>query len=130
MNNCFLKLQRLHPDAIIPTYANPGDFGMDLSAVEPVTIPSGQVQLIKTGWAVEWSNPNYCLQICSRSGLALKSGIFVLNSPGVVDFNYRGEIGVILANFGSEEYAVRKGGRIAQLLIVPVLRVSPSLFLS
>ena len=121
MTTCFLKLQRLHPDAILPTYANPGDFGMDLSAVEPVIIPSGQVQLIKTGWAVEWSNPSYCLQICSRSGLALKSGVFVLNSPGVIDFNYRGEIGVILANFSGGEYVVKAGDRVAQLLVVPVL---------
>lgn len=122
-----IKLQKLHPDAIIPSYANgdekEGDIGLDLCSVENLTIEPGKVKLVRTGWAMEITNHDFALKIYPRSGLALKNSITVLNSPGLIDFNYRDDIGVILINHGDEPFEVKKGMRIAQLVVVKVLRV-------
>lgn len=114
-----LSFKRIHPDAVLPSYAHPGDAGMDVRSVEDLVIPAGGRALVHTG-LVAVIPEGYELQVRSRSGLALKSGVAVLNSPGTVDAGYRGEIGVILANFGDGEFAVGKGDRVAQLVAAPV----------
>ena len=114
-----LSFKRIHPDAVLPSYAHPGDAGMDVRSVEDLVIPAGGRALVHTG-LVAVIPEGYELQVRSRSGLALKSGVAVLNSPGTVDAGYRGEIGVILANFGDGEFAVKKGDRVAQLVAAPV----------
>jgi dUTP pyrophosphatase len=98
-----------------PEYAHEGDSGFDIRAnlENPIIIKSGKRHLIPTGLYFELP-PNVELQIRSRSGLALRSGIAVLNSPGTVDNCYRGEIGVILINHGEDEFLVKHGDRIAQ----------------
>lgn len=119
-----LKLQRLHPDAIIPEYANHGDVGLDLSTIDSGVLKPGERGLFKSGWAMELTNPDYCLQVFPRSGLALKHGVTVLNTPGLIDFNYRGDIGIILINHGQEDFIVFKGMRVAQLVVSRVLKLN------
>ena len=114
-----LSFKRVNPDAVLPSYAHPGDAGMDLRSVDDVAIPSGGRALVHTGLVVNLPQ-GYEAQVRPRSGLALKNGVTVLNTPGTIDAGYRGEIGVILANFGAEPFAVRKGDRIAQMVIAPV----------
>ena len=114
-----LSFKRIHPDAVLPSYAHPGDAGMDVRSVEDLVIPAGGRVLVHTG-LVAVIPESYELQVRSRSGLALKSGVAVLNSPGTVDAGYRGEIGVILANFGDGGFVVKKGDRVAQLVAAPV----------
>lgn len=114
MKNIYFK--KLNDKAVIPTYAHPGDAGMDLYSVEEVTIKAGSFGLVKTGLSMELP-PKTEAQIRSRSGLALKNGVFVLNSPGTIDESYRGEIGIILANFGKADFKVNIGDRIAQMVI-------------
>jgi dUTP pyrophosphatase len=114
-----VPLQRLHPDAVAPVQQHPGDAGWDLSALEGSTIAPGGRTLIRTGWAIAipegWEG-----QVRPRSGLALKRGITVLNSPGTIDSGYRGEIGVVLHNTSEEMQVIGAGERIAQLVIAPV----------
>ena len=92
---------------------------MDLRSVDDAVIPAGGRALVHTGLVVNLP-PGYEAQVRPRSGLALKSGVTVLNTPGTIDAGYRGEIGVILANFGEEPFSVHKGDRIAQMVIAPV----------
>ena len=114
-----LSFKRISPDAVLPSYAHPGDAGMDLRSVDDAVIPPGGRALVHTGLVVNLP-PAYEAQVRPRSGLALKNGVTVLNTPGTIDAGYRGEIGVILANFGAEPFTVRKGDRIAQMVIAPV----------
>lgn len=114
-----LAFKRIHPDAVLPAYAHPSDAGMDLRSVADVVIPRGGRALVPTGLVILLP-PLYEAQVRPRSGLALKHGVTVLNSPGTIDAGYRGEIGVILANFGEADFAVKRGDKIAQLVIVPV----------
>ena len=100
----------------VPKYAKPGDAGADLVSAEDVTIGSRSRVLVKTGTWIEMPE-GYVGLIHPRSGLAVKSGITVLNSPGTIDAGYRGEIGVILYNTSFEPLEVSKGDRIAQLII-------------
>lgn len=111
--------KRLRPDAELPAYARPGDAGMDLRSVEDAVVPRGGRALVKTGLAMQLPF-GYEAQVRPRSGLALKHGVTVLNTPGTIDSGYRGEVGVILANFGDSDFPVAKGDRIAQLVIAPV----------
>jgi dUTP pyrophosphatase len=113
-----LEIARLKESAILPVRATPNAAGMDLFAAETATIDPGQRCLIGTGIAIALQ-PWHVGLVCPRSGLALKSGITVLNAPGVIDPDYRGEVGVILVNLGDEPYQVLAGARIAQLVIVP-----------
>jgi dUTP pyrophosphatase len=117
-----LNVLKLTEDAIIPQYAHPDDAGMDLFSIDSITIKPGQIVLIHTGIAIELPN-NMEAQIRPRSGLALKNGITLLNSPGTIDAGYRGEIGVILINHGREDFEVKKGARIAQMVIKPIIHV-------
>lgn len=124
-----IKINKLHPNAQIPTYTHgpDEDAGMDLRSLEYVVLQRGIPTLVKTGLSVELP-PGYELQIRSRSGLALKHGLIVLNSPATIDPGYRGEIGVILCWTGtrsdkmvqSEEgfgWEVMAGDRIAQMVV-------------
>ncbi len=120
-----LKVKRLIKDASVPSYHHRGDAGMDLAAAETITISPGEVKLVKTGIAIELPEGTEA-QIRPRSGLALKHGITVLNSPGTIDQDYRGEIGVILINHSDSPFNVETGSRIAQLVVKPVLFVQVS----
>jgi dUTP pyrophosphatase len=117
-----LKIKKLHPDAIAPSYSHPGDAGLDLFTVEAATIGPSESKLIKTGISIELPEGTEG-QVRPRSGLALKHQITLLNSPGTIDEGYRGEVGVIVINHGKQEFEVTKGMKIAQLLVKPVLRV-------
>src|SRR5690242_18519346 len=110
-------------DLPLPAYATAGAAGMDLlAAVEaPITIAPGTRALIPTGLAVALP-PGYELQIRPRSGLALRHGIVLPNSPGTIDEDYRGEIQVILLNTGDAPFTVERGARIAQAVLAPVTR--------
>ena len=118
-----LRFKKVHPEAVLPTYAHASDAGMDVRSVEDVVIPAGGRALVHTG-LVMLLPPGYEAQVRPRSGLALKHGITVLNTPGTIDSGYRGEVGVILANFGSEGFAVAKGDKIAQIVVAPVTQAA------
>lgn len=107
-----------------PAYARPGDAGMDLHSVRDVVVEPGARVLIPTGVAIALP-PGYVGLVNPRSGLALSSGVTVLNGPGTIDAAYRGEISVILINTDAQESChIRRGDRIAQLLIMPVVQAS------
>ena len=108
--------QKIDPTAILPKYAHAGDAGMDICSIENITIPVMQRKLIHTGLRARIPE-GLEIQVRPRSGLALKHGVTVLNTPGTIDSGYRGEIGVILANFGDKGFDVRKGDRVAQLVV-------------
>lgn len=98
-------------------------FGTDCQAVAEYTIPPGQRVLVQSGFRIEME-PGFEAQVRPRSGLALRRGLTVLNSPGTVDHDYRGEIGVILINLGAIEQTILRGSRVAQLVIAPVARAT------
>ena len=118
-----IGVKKLREDAMLPEYANYGDAGADIFASEEVVIKPNSRALIKTGIALEIPDLTE-VQIRSRSGLALKNGIHVLNSPGTIDCGYRGEIGVILYNSSNEEFTVTKNMKIAQIVVKPVLQAN------
>lgn len=111
--------------ALPPAYKTPGASGADICAYlsEPVTIARGERALIPTGVFAEIPE-GYEIQVRPRSGLALKHGVTVLNSPGTVDSDYRGEIGVVLVNLGDKPFVVENGERIAQLVVTAVQRAT------
>jgi dUTP pyrophosphatase len=113
-----LRIKRLRPDAILPQYAHgpQEDAGMDLRAAEDAELEPGRPAAIPTGLAIEVP-PGCEAQVRPRSGLALHHAITLPNSPATIDPGYRGEIKVILLNLGRETYSVRRGDRIAQLVI-------------
>ncbi len=125
--NVPVRVRRLahNQDLPLPVYATEGAAGMDLLAAidEPVLIASGQRVLIPTGLAIALP-AGYELQIRPRSGLALRNGIVLPNSPGTIDEDYRGEIQVIVLNTGNEPFQVERGTRIAQAVLAPVVRVT------
>ena len=114
-----LRFKKVHPDAVLPSYAHPSDAGMDLRSVDDLTLAPGQRALVHTG-LVMLLPPLYEAQVRPRSGLSLKNGVTVLNTPGTIDSGYRGEVGVILINLGQAAFDVRKGDKIAQMVIAPV----------
>jgi dUTP pyrophosphatase len=120
-----IKLFRLpHGDGLaLPHYASEDAAGLDVAAAEELTLNPGQRQAVGTGFAIEIPR-GYEVQVRPRSGLAMKHGITCLNTPGTIDSDYRGEVKVILANLGTEPFAVRRGERIAQLVPSPVLKAS------
>jgi len=118
-----VEIMRISKDAIIPEYAHDDDSGCDLFSVEDVIIPPGKHKLIKTG--IKIAIPiGFETQVRSKSGLALKQGLFVLNSPGTIDAGYRGEICVILANFSEQPTTIEKGQKVAQMVIMPVFQAA------
>lgn len=106
-------------DLDLPGYATAGAAGMDVVSAEDLTLTAGARHAVATGLAVAIP-PGYEIQVRPRSGLALKHGISVPNSPGTIDSDYRGELKVILINHGSEAFEIRRGDRIAQLVLAPV----------
>ena len=114
-----LAFKRIHSDAVLPAYAYKSDAGMDVRSVADIVIAPGKRALVPTG-LVMLLPPGYEAQVRPRSGLALKNGVTVLNTPGTIDSGYRGEAGVILANFGDTDFVVQKGDKIAQIVIAPV----------
>ena len=111
-----LMFKKEDKDAMLPTYAHPEDAGMDIFSNEEKIIPSKSWALVKTGFSMELPS-NYEAQVRSKSGLTLKSGLIVLNSPGTIDENYRGEVGVILMNVSDNDYKVERYQKIAQMVI-------------
>jgi dUTP pyrophosphatase len=117
-----VAVRRLRPDAHVPRQAYEGDAGLDLSACERVVLGPGQRAVVPTGLAVEIPE-GHAGFVQPRSGLAARHGIGIVNSPGLIDSGYRGEIRVVLLNTGDEPFAVEPGMRIAQLVVVPVAAV-------
>jgi dUTP pyrophosphatase len=111
----------LHPDAVLPAYANEGDAGCDLVAVETCTLaPGGGREMVGTGLSIAIP-PGYGGFVLPRSGLAAKYGVTCINAPGLIDAGYRGEVRVAMVNLDpANEYVVHKGDRIAQLVVLPV----------
>ena len=120
-----LKLKKVRPGAVLPGRATPGSAAVDLRAVcgdEGVRLePMGRA-VIPTGIAIELPGPETVALVFARSGLGIKKGVCLSNGVGVIDSDYRGEIGVGLVNLGSEPYTVQPGDRIAQLMVVPVVQ--------
>jgi dUTP pyrophosphatase len=115
-----ILVTKLDNDAVIPTYAKPGDAGADLYSISDLVLAPGERALVKTGIAIALPN-GYVGLVHPRSGLGLKNGISVVNTPGTIDAGYRGEIGVVLINHDlHESFQVKKGDRIAQLVIQKV----------
>jgi dUTP pyrophosphatase len=111
-------------DIPLPRYQSEGSAGMDICAAieEPITIPPGGIVLVPTNVAIALPTGYEC-QVRTRSGLALRHGIFALNSPGTIDSDYRGEIKIILANFSQQPFVINRGDRIAQLVVAKYERV-------
>lgn len=122
-----LKIKKLRENAQIPFRATAGSAGMDLYACidEPVTLAHGEKAVIPTGIAIALPSPELGAFIFARSGLAIKHGIGLLNSVGVIDSDYRGEVCVGVINQLSEPYTINPGERIAQLVILPVSLIEP-----
>jgi len=123
-----VRISRTHPempDIPLPSYATPGSAGMDVCASlgEPVVLQPGDRALIPSGFSIELP-VGYEAQVRPRSGLAIKNGIGVLNGPGTIDSDYRGEVKVILVNQGQDPFTVRRGDRIAQMVICRYERVA------
>jgi len=109
------------PPLELPRYETPGSAGMDLRADEPFTLAPGERRLVSTGLALEIP-PGHEGQVRPRSGLAVKHGIAIVNAPGTIDSDYRGEVKVVLVNLGREPVPFARGDRIAQLVVAPVVR--------
>ena len=118
-----IRLKRLaHGEGLpVPAYASAGAAGLDVVAAESLTLAPGARHAVATGFGIAIPE-GYEVQVRPRSGLALKHGITCLNTPGTIDSDYRGEVKVILANLGSEQFEVVRGERIAQLVPAPVLK--------
>ena len=124
-NDIRIGLKRLPSGAglPLPSYASAGAAGLDVVAAESLVLAPGTRAAVATGFAIAIPE-GYEVQVRPRSGLALKSGVTCLNTPGTIDSDYRGEVKIILANLGQEAFHVRRGERIAQLVPAPVLKAS------
>ena len=122
MNYLTVNIKKLSKNAIIPKFSHADDSGADVYSIDDVVINAGEKALIHTGLAIELPDGYEC-QVRSKSGLALHSSIFVLNSPGTIDHGYRGECNVILMNLGKEPYHVKVGQKIAQFVFKPIFQV-------
>ena len=120
-NNLKIELKKLNKNAVVPTYSKYGDCACDLYSVEDVTIKPMERKLIDTGIAIALPD-GFEAQIRPRSGNAWKKGLTVLNSPGTIDFGWRGNIKVILVNLGTDTVGINIGDRIAQMKFSPVYR--------
>ncbi len=118
-----IKIRRLDKSLPLPVYQTEGSSGLDLYASRDCVLASGGFEMISTGVALEIPG-GYEGEVRARSGLASKFGIGVLNSPGTIDSDYRGEIKVILFNIGKKDFEIKKGNRIAQLIITKVEKVN------
>ena len=120
-----ILVKKLHPKVKLPSYKTNGSSGMDIMAFleKPIYIMPQKSQLISTGMSIAIPDDTE-VQIRPRSGLAAKNNISVLNTPGTIDSDYRGELKVILFNHGSKEFLIRNGDRIAQMILVPIMKAS------
>ena len=120
-----VRIMRLpHGEGLpLPAYATPGAAGMDVVAAEDVTLAPSARHAMATGFALAIPD-GHEIQVRPRSGLALKHGISLPNTPGTIDADYRGELKIILINLGAEPFAIQRGDRIAQLVLAPVTRAS------
>jgi dUTP pyrophosphatase len=114
-----IKIKKLQPEAVIPTYAHKGDSGMDVFAINELVLLPMRRALIETGLSFEVPQ-GYEIQVRPKSGLALKEGISIVNTPGTLDSNFRGELGVILINHSGKPFKVEKGKKIAQIVVSKV----------
>lgn len=119
MSETIVRFKLSHPNAKMPEYATPEASGADVFAVADVVIPGNGAALVPTGLKPELI-PGWEIQVRSKSGLALKEGLFVLNSPGTVDSDYRGEIGVVIGNINAEARTIKAGQKVAQIVVSPV----------
>ena len=117
-------IKKLDPSVELPSYKTNGASGMDLMAFikKPINIKSESSSIIPTGLSVAFSK-DFEIQIRPRSGLAAKNNISVLNTPGTIDSDYRGEIKVIIYNHGRSDFVINKGDRIAQMILMPVIKM-------
>ena len=120
-----ILIKKLHSDVNIPKYETEGSSGLDLEAYieKDLRLLSGERKLVPTGVSVAMPN-NFEIQIRPRSGLAYKNGISVVNTPGTIDSDYRGEIKVLLINLGTEAVTIKKFQRIAQIVICPIIKAN------
>jgi dUTP pyrophosphatase len=120
-----VRVKRLNNGAglPLPAYASAGAAGMDICAAESINLRIGKRAAVATGFAFAIPD-GYEVQVRPRSGLALKNGITCLNTPGTIDSDYRGEIKVILANLGDEDFSIKTGDRIAQIVVAPVTQAA------
>jgi dUTP pyrophosphatase len=120
-----ILIKKLHTDVNIPRYETEGSSGLDLEAYieKDLRLLSGERKLVPTGVSVAMPN-NFEIQIRPRSGLAYKNGISVVNTPGTIDSDYRGEIKVLLINLGTEAVTIKKFQRIAQMVICPIIKAN------
>ncbi len=121
MDHPLIQIKKLHPDAEIPQYMTEMAAGMDICALieKDLILRHGERALIPTGLAFAIPK-GYEIQVRPRSGLAIKHGISLVNSPGTIDADYRGEVSVIMINYGKDDFIIRSGERIAQLVVAPV----------
>ncbi len=122
---CWLNPEEDNKDLELPRYHSDNASGVDVSAAiaESVILQPGQIQLFPTGFSVAIPE-GYEIQVRPRSGLAIKHGVTVINSPGTIDADYRGEVRIGLINLGSEPFIINRGDRIAQLVLAPVMRMN------
>lgn len=118
-----MTFEKIHEDAIVPHYQTIGSAGLDLHSIEAAVLEPGQRMIVPTGLTINLPRDTEG-QIRPRSGLAAKHGITVLNSPGTIDEDYKGELKVILYNAGDSTFSVEKGDRIAQLVVAPVFKLN------
>lgn len=111
-----VSLKTLHPDAVLPQAQTEGAGAVDLHSVDAFVIEPRKWALVRTGLAMEIP-PGFAGLVCPRSGLANKHGVTVLNAPGIIDADYRGDVGVILINLGERPFEIKVGDRVAQLMI-------------
>jgi len=117
-------IKKLDPEVLLPKYKTSGASGMDLMAFinNPITLAPNSSCLVPTGLSVAFSD-EYELQIRPRSGLAAKNNITVLNTPGTIDSDYRGEIKIILFNHGNKDFLINNKDRIAQMILTPIIKI-------
>tara|TARA_B100000795_G_C22368941_1_gene275352 strand:+ start:11 stop:448 length:438 start_codon:yes stop_codon:yes gene_type:complete len=117
-------IKKLNPNVDLPGYKTSGASGMDLMAFieEPIKIAPNSSYLVPTGLSMAFSE-DYEVQIRPRSGLAIKNGITVLNTPGTIDSDYRGEIKIILFNHGKEDFVINNKDRVAQMILTPIVKM-------
>ena len=113
-----IPIKVLNEGATPPEVKTEGAGAVDLRSTEAWVIEPGARALVKTGFAMELP-AGFVALVCSRSGLAIKHGVFVLNAPGIIDSDYRGEVGVILQNGGAEPFEIKAGDRVAQMMVMP-----------
>ena len=121
--NPLVRFRRLRPAAVLPRYMTEGAAGMDLASAADgaVTIAPGERLGVQSGWSMELP-PGFEAQVRPRSGLSLKHGVTVVNAPGTIDSDYRGEIVVLLVNLGRQAHVIAPGDRVAQMVIAPVVQ--------